>query len=281
MGHINMNIAVKTRFAKALAALILLSCTVSNAFARDISFYDGANKHKGFYWFEEEKTEQKKQAKNPTLTFESLSPSEAIKNMEERKVKLAQSRAVMIELSYRNAPREEIYKAVKNYKILEKEMRDSGMALASAWEMVNFTNPEIIDQINNPVNVPANKVKREYEGRQKELKIRGFADKYDLVLFENPTCPYCQAFKPVLGHFISLYGFKLDVVGNSPEHQELINMLNIQKAPTIIAISKDGQDAFELARSFLTLSELEQQVMFATELLENNYQFAISRKRGK
>ena len=276
-----MEIKFRTKFVIELTILILLSGTISNAFARDISFYDGANKHKGFYWFEEEKTQRNKPAEKLEPTFESLSPSEAIKNMQERKVKLAQSRAVMMELSYRNAPREEIYKAVKNYKILEKEMRDSGMALASAWEMVNFTNPEIIDQINNPVNVPANKVKREYEGKQKELKIRGFANKYDLVLFENPTCPYCQAFKPVLGHFMSLYGFKLDVVGNSPEHQQLINMLNIQKAPTIIAISKDGQDAFELARSFLTLSELEQQVMFATELLENNYQFAISRKRGK
>ena len=276
-----MNITVKIGFTSALTILICLSGIISNAFARDISFYDGANKHKGFYWFENEKAQQNKPAEKLAPTFESLSPSEAIKNMQERKVKLAQSRAVMMELSYRNAPREEIYKAVKNYKILEKEMRDSGMALASAWEMVNFTNPEIIDQINNPVNVPANKVKREYEGRQKSLKIRGFANKYDLVLFENPTCPYCQAFKPVLGHFISLYDFKLDVVGNSPEHQELINMLNIQKAPTIIAISKDGQDAFELARSFLTLSELEQQVMFATELLENNYQFALSRKRGK
>jgi thiol-disulfide isomerase/thioredoxin len=274
-----MAVRFKTTFITALT--ILLSGTISNAFARDISFYDGANKHKGFYWFEEEKARQNKQAENLETTFESLSPSEAIKNMEERKVKLAQSRAVMMELSYRNAPREEIYKAVKNYKILEKEMRDSGMALASAWEMVNFTNPEIIDQINNPVNVPANKVKREYEGKQKAFKIRNFADKYDLVLFENPTCPYCQAFKPVLGHFVSVYGFKLDIVGNNPEHIQLINMLKIEAAPTLVAVSTDGQDAFELARSFLTLSELEQQVMFATELLENNYQFAVSRKRGK
>jgi len=276
-----MKTKFKTGFTSALTILICLSGTISNAFARDISFYDGANKHKGFYWFEEEKMQQGKQTKKSKPTYESLSPSEAIKNMEERKEKLAQSRAVMMELSYRNAPREEIYKAVKNYKILEKEMRDSGMALASAWEMVNFTNPEIIDQINNPVNVPANKVKREQESKQTALKIRGFADKYDLVLFENPTCPYCHAFKPVLGHFVSLYGFKLDVVGNSPEHQQLINMLKIEAAPTLVAVSKDGKDAFELARSFLTLSELEQQAMFAIELLDNNYQFAVSRKKGK
>ena len=57
-------------------------------------------------------------------------------------------------------------------------------------------------------------------------------------------------------------------------------MLKIEAAPTIVAVSKDGQDAFELARSFLTLSELEQQAMFAIELLENNYQFAVRRNRG-
>ena len=263
-----------------LVLSIFLMFSARESFAATGSFYNRDDMYRGFYWFEEEKTQQNKQTENLEPTAPSLSPSEAMKNMEERKVKLAESRAVMMELSYRNASREEIYKAVKNYKILEKEMRDSGMALANAWEMVNFTNPEIIDQINNPVNVPANKVKREYEGKQKALKIRSFADKYDLVLFENPTCPYCQAFKPVLGHFISLYGFKLDVVGNSPEHQQLINMLKIEAAPTIVAVSKDGQDAFELARSFLTLSELEQQAMFAIELLENNYQFAVSRNRG-
>ena len=183
----------------SLVLSIFLMFSAQESFAATGSFYNQDNMYRGFYWFEDEKMQQKKQTENLEPTAPSLSPSEAIKNMEERKVKLAESRAVMMELSYRKAPREEIYKAVKNYKILEKEMRDSGMALANAWEMVNFTNPEIIDQINNPVNVPANKVKREYEGKQKALKIRSFANKYDLVLFENPTCPYCQAFKPVLG----------------------------------------------------------------------------------
>jgi len=48
-----MKTKFKTGFTSALTILICLSGTISNAFARDISFYDGANKHKGFYWFEE------------------------------------------------------------------------------------------------------------------------------------------------------------------------------------------------------------------------------------
>lgn len=245
-------------------------------------FFHNSNQYRGFYWFEQEQKEDSKQEQKPAPTFESMSPSEAMKNMAERKAKLSEARSVMMELSFQGATKEEIYKAVRNYKMLENQMRDSGMALAGAWEMVNFTNPEFIDRINNPVNAAANRVKRKYEAEQKGIKIREFASKYDLVLFENTSCPYCQAFKPIIGHFVATHGFKLDVVGDNPEHMQLINMLNIKAAPTLVAVHKSGKDAFELARSLLTLSELEQQVMLASELLENQRQVVNSkRRRGK
>jgi len=249
------------------------------------SFFKHSNQYRGFYWFEQEEKVKKKQEleqekkQKEVPTFASLSPDVAMKNMEARKIKLAEGRAVMMELSFQGASKEEMYKAVRNYKKLENEMRNSGMALAGAWEMVNFTNPEFIDRINNPVNVPANKIKRADESKQIALKIRDFASKYDLVLFEKTSCPYCQAFKPIIGHFVSTHGFKLDVVGNNPEHMQLIEMLKIEAAPTLVAVRKDGKDAFELARSLLTLSELEQQVIFATELLENKQQVASNARR--
>ena len=253
--------------------LLLLLQLLSEVASAKESFFDQGNQYRGFYWFEQERdVDSGTQEQKPPLTFDSLPASEAIENIKERKEKLAKARAVMMELSFQDAPRQEIYKAVLHYKMLENQMRDSGMELAGAWEMVNFTNPELIDRINNPVNVPANRVKRADERKRMMFKIKQFASKYDLVLFEQASCPYCQAFKPIIERFVATHGFKLDIVGNKLEHIELINALNIEAAPTLVAVRKDGRDAFELARSLLTLSELEQQVMLATELLENKPQ---------
>ena len=59
----------------------------------------------------------------------------------------------MMGLSFQGASKEEMYQAVCNDKKLENEMRNSGVALEGAWEMMNFTNPEFIDRVNNSVNV--------------------------------------------------------------------------------------------------------------------------------
>ena len=264
-----------------LISVLLLQLIATSTQAAKQDFFKHSNQYRGFYWFEQEQKKSNQQDEKPAPTFESMSPSKAVQNIEERKVKLAEARSVMMELSFQGASREEIYKAVRHYKMLENQMRDSGMALASAWEMVNFTNPEFVDRINNPVNAAANRVKRKYEAEQNALKIKEFASKYDLVLFEKESCPYCQAFKPIIGRFVAMHGFKLDVVGDNPEHLQLINILNIKAAPTLVAVRKDGKDAFELARSLLTLSELEQQVMSASELLENNLQINSTSSKSK
>lgn len=192
-----------------------------------------------------------------------------------------QAKAVMLELSFQGASKEEIYKAVRHYKILEKEMRRSGAELSSAWEMVNFTNPEFIDLINIPVNAHANRVKRRHDKEQQMVKIKDFANQYDLVLFEQDDCPYCKEFKPILARFVKFYGFSLDIVGANSEHSHLVKTLQIKSAPTLVAVRKDGKEAFELIRGLVTLSELENNVIFATELQKANYEFASKIKSSR
>lgn len=255
----------------------------ANAFAIDDMEYQ--SRYRGFYWFEEKnlnkvkykKPQQKKEAQAPT--FESLSAEEAMRNISKRKENLEQAKAVMLELSFQGASREEIYKAVNHYKRLEKEMRNSGSELSSAWEMVNFTNPEFVDLINIPVNAHANRVKRRHEKEKQVVKIKDFANHYDLVLFERDDCPYCREFKPILARFIKFYGFNLDIVGSGSEHSNLVKTLQIESAPTLVAVKKDGKEAFELIRGLVTLSELENNVIFATELQKANYEFASKIKR--
>jgi thiol-disulfide isomerase/thioredoxin len=258
-------------------SLLGIVCS-TNALAIDDVEYQ--SRYRGFYWFEE-KSQNKARYKSPeqqkeaqAATFESLSAEEAMNNISKRKENLEQAKSVMLELSFRGASREEIYKAVRHYKILEKEMRRSGAELSSAWEMINFTNPEFIDLINIPVNAHANRVKRRHEKEQQFAKIKDFATQYDLVLFERDDCPYCKEFKPILARFVKFYGFSLDVVGSDSEHVNLAKTLQIESAPTLVAVRKDGKEAFELIRGLVTLSELENNVIFATELQKANYEFA-------
>ena len=263
MGHIDMNIAVKTRFAKAFAALILLSCTVSNAFARDISFYDGANKHKGFYWFES------KQSKNDNKTEEEFhypTPEEATKAIEMRKKAMDDARSQMIELAYdKTTPPEILRKAIVKYKKLEAEMYDGAIRLTYANEMANFTNPEIANVAEYPTNVFANKIKRKSDYEQKIKTIREFAKNFDLLVFTNDNCPYSRVFMPVITNFAKEHGFSLEKTSLDGAEGKIAQTLGITSTPTLVAVSSDSNEMFEISRSMVSVSELEANIVLSSK----------------
>lgn len=239
----------------------------SNALSSE-KFFDNKKQYQGFYWFEDKQKDQKR-----TIKLEDITPEIAANNMENRKKQLNEYRNIMFELIFQKAGNEEIYKAVKNYKQLEKEIMDNAVKLAMAWELVNFTHPDILDRINNPVNVPANKLKRSHLAEQNIIKIQKFAEMFDLVLFEQKGCIYCQEFKSILTYFVKIYSFNLEIIESGTEYEQIIEKLSIKSAPTLIAISKDGKTAFELIRGLSTLSELENNILIATELLESGHKF--------
>ena len=96
---------------------------------------------------------------------------------------------------------------------------------------------------------------------EKIKTIREFASKFDLVLFVNDDCPYCKAFLPVVSSFAKEYGFTLNSTGlNTPQGKMAIK-LGITAVPTLVAISKDAKELFELARGFISFSELQDNVV--------------------
>lgn len=239
----------------------------SNALSSE-KFFDNKKQYQGFYWFEDKQEDKKRDIK-----LEDITPEIAANNMENRKKQLNEFRNIMFELIFQKADNKEIYKAVKNYKQLEKEMMDNAVKLSVVWELVNFTHPDMLDRINNPVNVPANKLKRSHIAGQNIIKIQDFARIFDLVLFEQKGCIYCQEFKPIMMYFAKIYGFNLEIIESGTEYEQIIEKLSIRAAPTLIAISKDGKTAFELIRGLSTLSELENNILIATELLESGHKF--------
>lgn len=258
-----------------LSIIFFLKIFIIDVYASD-KFFENSNLYRGFYWFEEDRSLSRKKLKKNDLTFETLSSDKAKQNIQSRKEELEKARNVMLELSFQNTSDEEIYKAVRYYKRLENEMQDSGIRLARAWDIVNFTDPGLIDRVNTPVNVPANKLRRLEERKYNIKQIQRFAEKFDLVLFEREECIYCKRFKTILQSLVSSYGFSLDIV-NSEENLKLFERFSINFVPTLVAVSKDGKTAFELTRGLATMSELEENVIIAVSLIDAGYQFNLEK----
>jgi conjugal transfer pilus assembly protein TraF len=234
--------------------IVLILVITYQAQANVGHFYQGSDRYRGFYWFEDKSLlkEDKKDA------YHIPTPLEAEKAIEVRRKTLDDARNQMIELAFiKDTPPQILREAIIKYKKLEQEMYDGAIRLSNANDMANFTNPEIADQIELPTNVFANKIKRKVDEEEKIKTIREFASKFDLVLFVNDDCPYCKAFLPIVSSFAKEYGFNLNSTGiNTPEGKMAIK-LGITAVPTLVAISKDAKKLFELARGFISFSELQ------------------------
>ena len=224
--------------------MLLLTVLTSNyCFAN--GFLD--QRYRGWLWFEDK---QKVDKENEGL----ITSKQAREELEEFSKKLEELKFMMLA---RPTPEN-----VRRYREKEKEMWDKAITLHQAWDMANFLYPEQADLINNPVNVHAVKFKRKLEAEGEEQKIREFAQNYELILFSKNSCPYCHEFAPVFENFAKGFGFNfekviLDSLEVNPKANYLVSKLNIDAAPTIYVVSKNGKDAFELIRGYASISELK------------------------
>lgn len=254
--------------------LMLILATSYQAQANVGHFYQGKDRYRGFYWFED-KTLLKEESKE---AFYVPTPLEAEKSIEARRKTMDDARNQMIELAFRkDTPPEILRAAIVKYKKLEQEMYDGAIRLSNSSDMANFTNPEIADQLELPTNVFANKIKRKVAEEEKIKTIREFAGKFDLVLFANDNCPYCTAFLPVASSFAEEYGFVLNTTGLNTPQGKIAVKLGITGVPTLVAISKDAKELFELARGFISFSELEDNAVLGHSYSMEKQRLAVKR----
>ena len=238
--------------------LMIISCNSSFASNSSSSFFD--QRYRGWLWFED-----KHQVKEEVTTKAELAPEVAKEEMEEFSRQLEERKYIMFA---RPTPEN-----VKFYRDKEKEMWDKAMQLQESWDMANFLYPEQRDQINNPDNVHAVKLKRKLEQEDQDKVIKAFAAHFELVAFFKNNCRYCHEFAPVLGSFIREFGFVAETVVLDHPNLEakasyLIKKLNIEATPIVFAISKDSKTAFELVRGFVSISELRFAVAMSWKHLE-------------
>lgn len=251
----------------------LLLCT-QGALGANGGFYNQENMYRGFYWFEEPDDKQNKPKdilSNDKDLLRNMTPEIAKLRIEERKRRLNDAKAMMLEHGFSAAEPEEVRKYIRKYKALESEMFDGAFRLGDASRTVAFTNPEIADRINNPVNAFGNKLRRQKEAEERKQKVAGFASKYDLILFEKAGCRYSLAFAPIFERFSGMHGFTYERTWLHEEKSRLLaQKYGIDEAPIIVAVSKDGSDAFELSRGLLSISEIEEAVEVAVDYLDEH-----------
>ena len=256
-----------------IAIIIAFTLAVTlpqESYASNGSFYQGNNKYKGFYWFETPEMQKHKNTNSNSddgkESFKYPTPEEAGRAIAERKKQLDDARNIMSELSFRNdVPPEVLRDAIIKYKKLEIKMYDSAINLVYASEMANFTNPELSNLNEIPTNVFANKIKRKEEQKERVNTIKQFANEFDLLLFTSSTCPYSKAFLPVATNFAGTHGFTLDTAPLDSSEGKIAQSLGIKATPTLVAISKDSKELFEISGGMSSISELERVIVLSSK----------------
>jgi conjugal transfer pilus assembly protein TraF len=221
-------------------------------------FYNESKR--GWFWFEEDKKEEK-----VVITEEA-----AKLVIERQKEELDNARSLALA-----SPTPE---NVAAYMRLEGKMWEQAKKLYHAQEMARFMYPELMSLDKNPVNVPGVRIKREIEEKTKKEKINLIGSKFSFVLFTKESCPYCEAFEPLLKDFATKYNLSIEAVGESKYFEiknarGLAEKLNIKSTPTVIAVHNTKPIVFELTRGFMTFNELEEVFVLAEKYLrEQNYE---------
>lgn len=230
-----------------------------------------SDRYRGWLWFEEKLLAKPKKDHPDREPADISITHEAAKNeIEELKVQLEEKRNIMI---VRPSP-----ETVRDYIIVEEKMWKQALALDSAYRQAKFRYPQFFDKLKSPENVHAVKFKRKLDIAASEDKIKDFATKFDLVFFSRGGCSYCTEFAPVLRRFSDMYGFNTEEASidahmsglfKGKQMTDLAKKLGIEATPTVVVVSKDGKNAFELIRGYVAISELEEYVGLAVDYVNN------------
>lgn len=244
--------------------LLIILVVTSPVSASADGFFSKTNEYKGFYWFEDEQGVNKNN-EHPDNSYQAPTVEEAKALIEARKQQLDEARSRMLAIGFdKNAPSSVLRQAIITYKKLEEQMWDGAFRMSNAFEMANFTHPELADGIKQPTNVYGVKIQRRMQEQENRQLIAAFAQNFDLVLFAEDNCLYCRKFKPVVQDFASSHNFKLEQAALNSPAGKMAQLLGINSVPTLVVVKKDGTQVFELSRGMTTISGLENSILLAT-----------------
>ncbi|WP_341761830.1 conjugal transfer protein TraF [Candidatus Tisiphia endosymbiont of Thecophora atra] len=259
-----------------LAYFLLILLTVIPIVIASSCYAQGffEQRYRGWLWFEERELAKELEKQQETLVIEQQREQEYAKARQE----VEQFSKELEELKFMMIRYPENIKHVRRYKEKEASMLDNSLKLAHSFRMVNFLYPETINLIENPINLYGRRIKEETDQQKLASKLKILATQIELFVFFSSNCPYCIALEPVLNDFAKKYGFKVEAVSldgskskffKTYQNQELAGKLNLQRTPTIVAVTNDSKIHFELIRGTASMSELEEAGLLASEYLSN------------
>ena len=256
-----------------LIFMIYVFLHISSIYAKSDDFFEERNR--GWQWFEEiEKKKLKQKATDEKLKkeIEAAKYAKARKEVEAFAARLEELKFMMI-----RHPRN--VEHAKAYKEQEAIMMDNAIILANTSRMVNFMNPLTHDLIDNPTNLFGKRIKEEIDAKASDKEIKRLATEIELFFFFSSNCPYCMSLEPILNDFAKKFGFKIEAVSLDgtvskyfKTHQDsgLAKALNLERTPTIVAVTNDSSKRFELIRGMASFSELEDACLMAIQYLREN-----------
>ena len=235
-------------------------------------------RYRGWLWFDEEERlsdtkETNKKTKDKQDQEQKMPSKEEMLEAKRANEKFAEELDLLKHLMI-NQPHNLHY--IKLYKEKEKELFDNAILLGSNWPVVNFLNPDLVDELKHPQNVYGRSIYKKEELKNRAKMINGLRDKVELYVFREESCPYCHELEEHLKNFNIKYDFKIEAISRDKSqskyfktHQspELVKVLNLEVMPAVIARVKDSGQRFELARGTVSVSELEEKAMLLAQYL--------------
>lgn len=257
--NININFVIAIIFA--FWSLELNAVTQSNSFMDE--------RYIGWYWFDELKANQEAKNELPEQpASKQPKPEDYLANEQEMKDfsrRLELKRFMMImhpnNLEY-----------IKQYKEMESIMRDNAETLAKNYALVNFLHPELFNQLKRPINLYGRKLKEKHQQGLQQQDLKRLAQEFELFVFLSNSDPYSPTLDKHLSNFNKKYGYEITAITKDGSNSAyfkthfdsggvLSKALSMQVTPSILAISKDSKERYEIARGAVSISEIEHSLL--------------------
>ena len=233
-------------------------------------------RYRGWLWFEEKEQDESKDKDLKEKQNYSYLPSR--EEMEKARLTNERFKEELEDLRHLMVRYPDNLNYIRLYKEKEKQMLDGAMLLATNFAMVNFLRPDIADQLENPQNIYGRNVAKAEKEKQDAQTIKSLSSKVELFVFRGAGCAHCLLLEKHLSSFAKKYGFKVEAVSqdNSESHYfkthnnpEVIKKLALTVMPTVIAVTKDSSQRFELARGAVSIPDLEDKALLLAKFLNN------------
>ncbi len=221
----------------------------------------------GWHWYHTpdivlEEPKEPEVAQTPSAVFKT--PSEVVKAYQ--KALEARLHRAWVLPSFEN---------VKAYQVMQQDLMQRSETFAKTWMQVVYQTPRLDYSLQFPISHRARHVYLDQQKDYRHQTIKALSEDYGLLFFFEADCAYCRRFAPIVKQFAAQYGFSLLAVSvdgrTLPEFLEaqpdngLMQKLNIEVFPTLLAINPKTQALLPLSYGFSSLDKIEERCMALIE----------------